>query len=429
MLAGEPGRHSMSNFPPTSEASGSELLSIAIIGPGEKRRMEVAAALNGFPGAAITEFTSYPKDLENLPRTLKQHFNVVFVDLDSDPDFAFDLVECICSYGTTSVMVYSAQADLKMAIRFMRAGAREFLTLPVSPADIAGAMARASVRGPGMPARKTAKKLFVILGAKGGCGVTTIAANFAVALAQESGQNTLLIDLGLPLGDAAINLGMVAAEYSTVNALQSADRLDANLLSSILTKHSSGLFVLAAPGEFPKNDPPLEAIDKLMAVARQNFDYVVVDAGARMELRQTSLFDEPAVIYLVTHVGVSELRNSNRMITRFFAARGRSLQIVLNRYTPSALLFDERHIARALTREAQWRIPDDYASARRTQNSATPLVMEDSPISVVIRKMARAACGLPQEREKRGGLGVLFRDVWPFSKAVHPDPESAEEYK
>lgn len=418
----------MADVPPISESSGTEVLSVAIIGPDEKRRIEVAAALGGFPGAAITEFSSFPTDLDDLPRTLKQHFDVIFVDLDSDPDRAFDVVEAICAFGNTSVMVYSAQADLKLAIRFMRAGAREFLTLPVSRADIAGALARAAVRGSGeRPARKTAKKLFVFLGAKGGCGVTTISANFAIALAQESGQSTLLIDLGLPLGDAAINLGMIA-EYSTVNALQSADRLDANLLSSILAKHSSGLFVLAAPSEFPKSEPPIEAIDKLLAVARQNFDYIVVDAGSRLDLKQTSLFDEPATVYLITQVGVSELRNANRIITRFFAVRGRSLQIVLNRYLPNALLFDERHIARALTRPPQWRVPDDYASARRTRNTATPLILEESSISTVIRKMARTACGLPPERDKKSGIGAFFKDVWPFSKALQPS-ESAEECK
>jgi pilus assembly protein CpaE len=419
----------MSDFPPISDAPGTGVLSVAIIGPDEKRRIEVASALTGFPGAAITEFSSFPADLDDLPRMLRQHFDVVFVDLDSDPNYAFDVVECICASGTTSVMVYSTQSDLKLAIRFMRAGAREFLTLPLGRADIAGALARASVRGPeARPARKTARKLFVFLGSKGGCGVTTIAANFAVALAQESGQSTLLIDLGLPLGDAAINLGMVA-EYSTNNALQDASRLDANFLSSLLARHSSGLFVLAAPGEFPKSDPPPDAVDKLLGVARQNFDYVVIDAGSRIDLKNTALFDEPAIIYLITQVGVSELRNSNRLISRFFATRGRSLQIVINRYMPHALLFDERHIARALTRPAQWRIPDYYASARRTQNTATPLALEDSPISVAIRKMARTACGLPADREKKGGLTHLIKDVWPFSKVIRETNESAEEYR
>jgi pilus assembly protein CpaE len=417
----------MSDIPQIPEFPINGVVSIGLIGPDDKRRLAVASALAGFPGVTVTEFPAFPDDLNDLPRMLKQQFDVIFVDLDSDPDFALDTVESICALGTTSVMVYSAQSDLKLAIRFMRAGAREFLTLPIGYADIAGALARASVRGPGTrPTRKTARKLFVFLGSKGGCGVTTIASNFAVALAQESAQNTLLIDLGLPLGDAAINLGMVA-EYSTNNALQDANRLDANFLSSLLAKHNSGLFVLAAPGEFPKTEPPEDAVDKLLAVARQNFDYVVVDAGSRLDLRNTALFDEPAVIYLVTQVGVSELRNSNRMISKFFAGRSRTLQIVINRYTPHALLFDERHIAKALTRPAQWRIPDDYATARRTQNTATPLALEDSPISTVIRKMARTACGLPAEKKKKGGLGLFFKDVWPFSKALHEATEAGEQ--
>jgi pilus assembly protein CpaE len=57
----------------------------------------------------------------------------------------------------------------------------------------------------------------VCLGAKGGSGVTTIACNLAISIGQESAQSTLLIDLGLPMGDAALNLGIVT-EFSTDNA-------------------------------------------------------------------------------------------------------------------------------------------------------------------------------------------------------------------
>jgi pilus assembly protein CpaE len=240
----------------------------------------------------------------------------------------------------------------------------------------------------------------VFLGAKGGCGVTTLASNFAVSLAQESGQSTVLIDLGLPLGDVAINLGMVP-KYSTANALQDSNRLDANFLSSLMSEHTSGLHVLAAPGEFSKNQPPPGAIDKLLTVARQNYDYVVIDAGTRIDLKSSTVFEDSAIVYLVTQIGVSELRNANRMISHFFSHRVHTLQIVLNRYAPRALGFDESHITKALTRPAEWKIPDDYATARRTQNTATPLALEDSPISRAIRQMARAACGIPENPEKK----------------------------
>jgi pilus assembly protein CpaE len=401
------------------------VLSIAVIDPDDLSRAEVAGALAGFQGATVREYSSFPADLDDLPQMLDKRYDIVLIGIDSDPEYAFDVVESLCSRNLTAVMVYSAQTQLELAIRFMRAGAREFLNVPLLRADIVGALARASIRrSAGSYGRRGGRRLFVFLGSKGGCGVTTIASNFAVALAQESGLRTLLIDFGLPLGDAAINLGMVA-EYSTANAFQEVSRLDPNFLRSLLAKHSSGLSVLAAPGEFSPAEPTNEAIDKLLAVARQSFDYVVVDAGSRIDLRSTALFDDSASLYLITQVGISELRNSNRLITQFFSTRNRKLQIVLNRYTPQSLVLDEKQIAKALTRPANWRIPDDYATARRTQNTAKPVALQDSPISNVIRKMARTACGLPANPEKKGFF--LFRkEFWSSSKPARQTAEAAE---
>jgi len=332
---------------------------------------------------------------------------VVIIDLDSNPEYALDLVETICSTGSPTVMVYSAQSDSELLVRCMRAGAREFLTQPFSPGTIAEAMVRASVRRPtSRPPKKTAGRLFVFLGAKGGCGVTTLACNFAVSLVAESGLKTLLIDLHLPLGDAALDLG-ITAQYSTVNALQNASRLDSNFLSRLLTKHSSGLSVLAAPGKFTPVQTNPDEIDKLLTIARQDFDYVIVDAGTRLDLADTTLFDQASTIYLITQVSIPELRNSNRLVSEFFAKTSNKLEIVLNRFTPRALGVDEDHITKALTRPATWRVPNDYATARRTQNTATPLSLEDSPISRVIRQMARAASGLPAAPEKKKRFGLF----------------------
>jgi pilus assembly protein CpaE len=398
----------MPGFPEVPGALGAGILSIALIGPDEQRRKAVAGALAGCQGVLIREFSSYPAGPVELLRMLEQHYDVVIVDVDSDSECALNLVERIRDNGVATVMAYSAQADQELMVRCMRAGAREFLTLPLLPADMTSALVRASFRQPAIrPAARAAGKLFVFLGAKGGCGVTTIASNFAVSLAQESGRKTLLIDLGLPLGDVAIELSIVA-EYSTENAFQDSSRLDANFLSSLLVRHSSGLSVLAAPGDFPQAQASIDAVDKLLAVARLNFDYVVVDAGSRLDLKASALFDASATIYLVAQVGVSELRNANRLITRFFAVRKQELQIVLNRYTPRTLLFDEAQIARALTRPPQWRIPNDFAAARGTWITATPLALEDSPISIAIRQMARAAAGVPAIQKKKK-IFSLFR--------------------
>ena len=394
----------MSSSHQNPDTPGSGLLSVLLIGPDEQRRRAIVEALSASPVGIIREHSAYPSDLDELPRMLDQPCDVVIVDLDSNAEYALEVVEGIYAHGSATVIVCSAMANLDLAVRCMRAGAREFLTLPLNPATIADALARISFRGSSPTARKTARKLFIFLGAKGGVGVTTIAANFAVSLAQESVQSTLLVDLGLPLGDAALNLGMVT-EYSTFNALENTSRLDASFLSTLLAKHASGLSVLAAPSEFSPAQPPVEAVDKLMAIARQNFDYVVVDAGTRMDLKDARFFDDSAILYLITQAGVTELRNANRMIGQYFVSRGPKLQVVINRYLPQQLLLDEKAIEKALTRPIDWKIPDDYATARRTQNSATPLALEDSPISRAIRRMARKACGLPEEDVKsRAGL-------------------------
>jgi pilus assembly protein CpaE len=230
-----------------------------------------------------------------------------------------------------------------------------------------------------------------------------------VALAQESERNTLLIDLGLPLGDAAINLGMIT-EFSIANAFKDAARLDGSLLRGLLATHSSGLSVLAAPSDFRSEQAPNEeTINKVISVARQNFEFIVVDVGSRLDLLNSALFDESSIVYLITQVGISELRNANRMISQFFGRRGENLQIVLNRYKPATLLFDDKHIEKALTRPAQWKIPDDYSSARRTQNTANAMAMADAPIAMAIRQMARAASGLPADKEEKKKLFSFFR--------------------
>ncbi|MFZ0305483.1 MAG: AAA family ATPase [Terracidiphilus sp.] len=384
-------------------------LLVALIGADEQRRGEMAEALSGHPGVTVQEYVAFPHGLDELPRLLEQHYDVVVIDADSDADFAVQLAENLSAGGKIFVMAYSTDADVRLAIRFMRAGVREFFTLPLDKDEIAEALLRASnrsnsqhetIRAPG--------KVFTFLGTKGGCGVTTIAANFAISLAQESERSTLLMDLGLPLGDAAINLGMVP-EFSIANALQDPTRLDSSFFKKLVARHSSGLGVLAAPSEFQVEQPNCEFIDKLLSIARQDFEYIVVDLGSRVDLMDTALFATDAVVYLITQVGISELRNANRMITRFFPKRDWGLQIVINRFKPATLLFDDRNIEKALTRPTQWKIPDDWASARRTQMTATPLALDDSQISLAIRQMARIACGLAADREEKKKMFSFFR--------------------
>jgi len=396
-----------SSIEASPDSIGSETLSIALIGPDDQRRKEAASALLACNGAEVREYSAYPANLDEVPRLIEQHNDVIIIDLDSNPEFALELVEGLCANGSATVMVFSSKPDSELLVRCMRAGAREFLTPPFEHSKMAEALVRASARRTVVrQPRKTGGRLLVFLGAKGGAGVTTLACNFAVSLAQESGQSTLLIDLDLPLGDAALNLGIVT-EYSTVNALQEAGRLDASFLHKLITKHSSGVSVLAAPGKFPLFHATSEAIDKLMAVARQEFDNVVVDVGSRLDLSDTTLYKDAFAIYLVTQAGIPELRNSNRLISQFFTVGSPKLEIVINRYEPRALGVSDETITKALTRPPTWKIPNDYAAVRQMQNTATPLALGDSPISRLIKQMATSICGQRATQPKKKGFRLF----------------------
>lgn len=247
-------------------------------------------------------------------------------------------------------------------------------------------------------------RLLVFTSSKGGTGATTLATNFAVALAQEPAGSTLLIDLDLPLGDAALGLGIVA-EHSTVDALEAGEQLDSNFLERLLVHHPSGVSVLAAPGRFLPYEISGKSIDRLIAVARSCFDNIVVDAGSRLDLSASSLFRSAEIVYLVTQAGVPELRNANRLIVDYFAGAGLKLQLVLNRFEPRAQKIAEAHVNRALTRAPEWKIPNDYLAVREMQLKATPLVLASSAISATIRAMAHSALGRPTPAAKKRGSG------------------------
>lgn len=390
-----------------SDPLGGNVLSIALICPSEQRRRTIANALNSSHAAIVREYSSYPPTLKEMPRMLgEKAFDAVIIDLESDVEYALELVEFVAA-GSSTVMVYSSRLDPNLMVRAMRAGAREFLSDPIDPNALSDALMRAAGRRQGGKASKrTGGKLLVFLGGKGGSGVTTVACNFAVALVQECQQTTCLIDLDLPLGDAALSLGLTT-QFSTADALQNADRMDSNFFSKLLTTHSSGLPVLAAPGRFPHVPASNDAIDKMLQVARQEFAFVVIDAGSRFDLTDAGWFEQADTAYLVMQAGIPELRNSHRLISEFFKSGTPKLEIVLNRYVKSSMGVDEEHIEKALTKPIAWKIPSDYYNVRRMQNEAVPLALDDSNIAKVLQEMARAACGMPPKPEKRKGFSLF----------------------
>jgi pilus assembly protein CpaE len=403
----------MSTTTEIPESFISSPLSIAVISPDAFNRDQAIASLARFSNGSIREFVTYPPGAGVVGEALRQDFDVVIIDLDSDPEYALELVEKICVDGSTNVIVYSAKPDPALLLRCMRAGAREFLPLPISIDAMSEALLRVSARRLEAPVQKTARrsmmqdsrgKLLVFMSAKGGAGVTTIASGLAVSMAQEFEQRVLLIDLSLPMGDAALTLGL-KSDFSTVNALHNFHRLDGGLLNSLIVRHESGLHVLPAPSDITAYRFENDAVFKLLRIARQEFDYVVVDGGSRFEAHDAYMVDDTAEIFLVTQIGVSELRNSNRLVKQLVVEGGPKVEIIINRFDSESSEIDDGQIKKALMQPIRWKIPNDYAAVRRTQNLGMPLNKEDSHIARTIREMAESICGkspAPKQKKRFG---------------------------
>src|SRR5438270_13110173 len=75
----------------TPDAIGSNVLSVALIGPAESRRKPIASALAALHGSQIKEYSQYP-DIDDVPKLLEAEYDVIVMELDSDPEYALEVV-------------------------------------------------------------------------------------------------------------------------------------------------------------------------------------------------------------------------------------------------------------------------------------------------------------------------------------------------
>jgi pilus assembly protein CpaE len=392
-------------MPDVPDNAKSKSLAAALIVPNAGRRRRLAKVLAGSQLTVAREFETWPSsdDLSEIALRCR----VAIVDLDDDTEQALRTIGSLCGRDISmTVMASSSRNDTGLMRRSMQAGAREYLIEPLLPEAVAEAFARAFARH--QTQEKSAGKTLVFVPSKGGVGVTTITANFALALTRESGAKVVVVDMDMELGEIALGLGMTAT-FSVADALQNPARLDREFLSTLLLRHSSGLAVLASPEKYGTFSAPGADAGRLFRILREEFDYVVVDAGmCHSQLRET-MFDAADTIYLVTEITFPALRNAHRLIS-FLSGRDtlRGLEVVVNRFNSRHADIDEKSTAKALARPVNWRIPNCYEAARIAEDSGVPLAMEDSPITRILVQMARAACGKAVNAGKKPGAGFSF---------------------
>jgi pilus assembly protein CpaE len=335
--------------------------------------------------------------------------DIIVIDLDDASGGVACLGVLHAVLPRTWLLVSTSLSDSQFLIEAVRAGAREFLPKPITPASLTVAFRR-FVEEVQQPSRTVADgKIYCVAPAKSGSGATTVAVNLAMALAEAPDTRVVLIDMGRPLGDAAAYLNL-RPKHNITDVLRAVDRLDSMLLGSYTTT-AGNLAVVAAPEAFhPGPFAGLEELPRLLDVAARTYTHTVVDLPIAPDPQELQVFaDICAQFLLVMTPELPSVWRAGRLL-RFldgFRLNDR-LCLVLNR-TGKEDPMDQTEIQRTLERQVFWRLPNDYQAVRQAISTGRAVVsLNGSPLSRSCRGLAQRISGLSVAAEKRRGLFGLF---------------------
>jgi pilus assembly protein CpaE len=342
--------------------------------------------------------------------------DICIVDFDRDRRRAALAAESIHSAAPeTAVFAVSTDAQPDLIIQAMRSGCSEYLLKPMGREQLLNAVARVGGR------RKERLQPFkaqvlAFMGAKGGCGVTSVVTQLGAMLANSFSKKTLVVDLHPDFGDTALYLGLTKYRYHFFELVENNDRLDAELLQSFLAHHSSGLDLIPAP---EGNDAPRRilpgAVAQTFEFLRMRYDFILVDMAPGLSDENLEMIRHCDQLHMVTVSEVSALRNVVRhldYLTRKEIPRER-FRVVLNRHQKRALIGDSE-IEKTIGQKIYWKVPNQYAHVVKAINGGDPVAqLSSSDVTKNLRDLASHLGAKPvpggKKKESSGFLGLLGR--------------------
>ena len=296
---------------------------------------------------------------------------------------------------TGAPVVLATTAPSSGLVRWaLDAGIADVLSLPAAQENVHFVVEKAAQTARLLESGSGEGRIVTVFSPKGGSGKSVVSTNLAVAAATHANRKTLLIDLDLQFGDAAIMLGL-APDNTVRELLGTPTTLDGEKLSVYTERHSSGVDVLPAP--MNPEDAELvgeEAIRSLLKVARETYDLVVVDTAPFFYGPMLATLDHTDELLLLCNPDVPTLKNVRLTLKtlELLSFPPERLSIVLNR--ASANLMDRGDVEAALSRKVDWALPLD-PSVPQAVNGATPAVLArpDAPFGVAMLELARATAG------------------------------------
>lgn len=311
-------------------------------------------------------------------------------------------------HPATGVVIVAAALEPALMLDAMRAGVTEFLTAPLSAPDLQAAINRVTAHG----AAGSKGQVFAFVGAKGGVGTTTVAVNVATAMAQVEPGSTLLIDLHLAYGDAAVFLG-TEPRYSVLDAIENVHRLDKAFFSGLVGQARSGLALLASSDRASAAAVDSANIRSLIEAAARHYAYVFLDVP-RSDLMLDALESASRVI-VVANQELATVRAATRLSASLRQRYGRDrLSVVISRFDLQSDI-GQSDVERVLGSPVAYTFPSNYRLALEALNVGRPLVLDNhNKLAAALSAFARglvdgqeAAAGPKAARRPGGLLGRL----------------------
>jgi pilus assembly protein CpaE len=369
----------------------------------------IAVQLIGNPDM-LADLESLLLSIVDPPLTIRGsiQWSSVPADWSASTDIAIALIEnedmaaleVLASRKTSSAIfcLLSSRSASSMR-RALQAGADELLFLPLNVEEITRSLLNAaeSRAGARLPQGGT---VCSFVSSSGGVGVTTAAVNFGLALIERLNKSVIFVDLHLQTGALASLLNLEPSR-SIATLSKSERKLDSSKLESVLTKHDSGAYLLAAPSRIEESETVSEdTVKEVLVLAAKLFDFIIVDCGNYIDSKTVEVWEKSHnLMYMLTQ-SISAVRSAGRFLDLFE-------RLELNRVVPSLIInkyvsdypIGESDIAKALNRGIFAKIPRDLDTLDRVEMSGKHLweIAPSSPLAQVFERLARRAAREPEE--------------------------------
>jgi len=300
--------------------------------------------------------------------------------------------------GKTPVIVVTQEFNAAAVRILVQLQVADFLVKPVTTADLVRSCLRA-LHGPGRE-ENTESQIYAFMPAAGGVGNTTLALETAFQLHHSvtRGASTCVVDLNFQQGACAEYLDL-EPRFDITEVENQPERLDRQLLDVMLSKHASGLCVLAAPTKPTEMRTfNTEIVVRMLDLVSAYFDNVVIDLPRTWFPWTETVLLGSNKLYVVTEMTVPCLRNTQRLIQAIYDTVGREVKpnVIVNRFEQKT--FDsgirQADVEEILGDHFAGGIANNYRLVREAVDRGVPL-QEIDPQANVITDLRRII--LPEE--------------------------------